>query len=329
MYKSNKIMSDVIHNTKYARYSHIAQRRETFEETVARNWKMHHDKYILDETIPAFKRISLQGAMTEAYLMVRDKKILPSMRSMQFAGKAIEANNARMYNCAYLPIDSLEAFSETIYLLLGGTGVGYSVQRQHVSNLPHIPDVSNSEPYLHIVEDSIMGWADAVKVLFESRVRGKRVQFDYSNIRPEGAELRTAGGKAPGADPLKRALENVERVLDGVSDFRGGTIHPIDAHDMLCYLSDAVVAGGIRRSALISLFSPDDPEMLYAKSGDWWNHAPQRGRANNSVVLERGKVPEQYFRDLMKKIKDSGAGEPGILWTNNTELGTNPLNLAA
>lgn len=265
----------------------------------------------------------LAGEIEEVYKMVYNKKILPSMRSMQFAGKPIEISPNRVYNCAYLPIDDVRAFSEIMFLLLGGTGVGYSVQKHHVECLPEIrkPSVKRTKRYL--IADSIEGWADAVKALIKSYFSGtSRVEFDFSDIRPKGARLVTSGGKAPGPQPLKECLIKIQGILD--SKDNGDKLSPIEVHDIVCHIADAVLAGGIRRAALISLFSADDDEMIACKSGAWWENNPQRGRANNSAVLVRHKVTKEFFMDLWKRVELSGAGEPGIYLSNDKDWGTNP-----
>lgn len=308
---SQKILSDITVYSKYARFNHDKQRRETWDEIIDRNKAMHAAKYP-----------SLANEIGDVYeRSVRPKKVLPSMRSLQFAGKAIERNPSRIYNCAYLPIEDTRAFSEIMFLLLGGTGVGYSVQYRHVDKLPIVVGPSRlSRRY--IVGDSIEGWADAVRVLVESYFYGKRrVEFDYSEVRLKGTELVVSGGKAPGPEPLAECLRQLERVLSGSI---GRRLRPIEAHDMACYEADAVLAGGIRRAAMISLFSYNDEEMINSKSGEWYNEHPQRGRANNSVVLHRTKTTPEQFRGLWNRVRESGAGEPGFYWTNNFDWGTNP-----
>jgi len=310
---SNKILSDITVYMKYAKYLPNKNRRETWEELVSRNKEMHQKKY------PKIK-----DEIEEVYKMVYDKKILPSMRSLQFGGKPIEISPNRVYNCAYLPIDHVDAFSETMFLLLGGTGVGFSVQKHHVDALPEIrkPNLKRSRRYL--IGDSIEGWADSIKVLVESYfgVKTSTPIFDFSDIRQKGALLVTSGGKAPGPQPLKDCIHNIKKVLDAKSD--GDKLSPIEVHDMVCHIADAVLAGGIRRAALISLFSADDNEMISCKSGSWWELNPQRGRANNSAVLLRHKVTKEFFLDLWKRIELSGAGEPGIYFSNDKDWGTNP-----
>jgi ribonucleoside-diphosphate reductase alpha chain len=256
--------------------------------------------------------------------MVYDKKILPSMRSLQFGGKPIEISPNRIYNCAYLPIDHPDAFSETMFLLLGGTGVGFSVQKHHVEKLPEIKRPNPNRTRRYLIGDSIEGWADAIKVLIESYlgIKSSTPIFDFSDIRQKGALLVTSGGKAPGPQPLKDCIHNITKVFDNKMD--GDRLSPIETHDIVCHIADAVLAGGIRRAALISLFSADDDEMISCKSGNWWESNPQRGRANNSAVLLRHKVTQEYFMDLWKRIELSGAGEPGIYLSNDKDWGTNP-----
>jgi ribonucleoside-diphosphate reductase alpha chain len=242
---------------------------------------------------------------------------------MQFGGKPIEVAPNRIFNCAYLPIDDWRSFHEVMFLLLGGTGVGYSVQFHHVRELPEITHPSTKRTRRHLIGDSIEGWADAVKVLMKSYfVGGSKVRFDYSDIRPKGARLVTSGGKAPGPQPLRECLVKLEGILSNKEV--GDKLTPIEVHDMVCHIADAVLAGGIRRAALISLFSAGDDEMISAKSGHWWEKNPQRGRANNSVVLMRHLVTQEFFKDLWHRVRASGAGEPGFYFSNDKDWGTNP-----
>ena len=310
---NNKILSDITVHMKYARYIPELNRRETWQELVTRNKDMHIKKYP-----------ELKNEIEEAYKFVYDKKVLPSMRSMQFGGKPIEISPNRIYNCAYLPIDNRESFSEIMFLLLGGTGVGYSVQKHHVAKLPPInkPYVKRKRRFL--IGDSIEGWADAIKVLMKSYLNGKSscIEFDYSDIRPKGARLITSGGKAPGPQPLKECIVKLTGILDAKED--GDQLTTLEVHDIVCHIADAVLAGGIRRAALISLFSADDDDMIACKSGSWWELNPQRGRANNSAVLMRHKITKKFFMKLWDRVEKSGAGEPGIYFNNDKDWGTNP-----
>lgn len=310
---ATKILSDITVHMKYAKYLPDLNRRETWDELVNRNMQMHIKKYpeLTDEIVNVYNKF------------VRKKKVLPSMRSMQFAGKPIEVAPNRVYNCAYLPIDHPCAFSETMFLLLGGTGVGFSVQAHHVEKLPEIRRPNARRTRRFLIADSIEGWADAVKALMYSYFKGKsKLRFDFSDIRPKGARLVTSGGKAPGPQPLKECLVKIDGVLSDKED--GDKLEPIEVHDIICYIADAVLAGGIRRAALISLFSADDDEMISSKTGNWWETAPQRGRANNSAVILRHKVDEEYFMDLWERIRKSGSGEPGIYLSNDKDWGCNP-----
>jgi len=309
---STQILSDITVYMKYAKYIPELERRETWEELVTRNKQMHQKQYP-----------NLKKEIENAYKLVYDKKVLPSMRSMQFAGKPIEISPNRIYNCAYLPIDDWRAFSETMFLLLGGTGVGYSVQKHHVENLPEIRKPNYKRTRRFLIADSIEGWADAVKALMKNYFAGgSHLKFDFSDIRPKGARLVTSGGKAPGPQPLKECLVKVEGILKGKED--GTKLSTLETHDIVCHIADAVLAGGIRRAALISLFSAHDDEMIASKAGNWWELNPQRGRANNSAVLMRHKITKDFFMDLWKRVELSGAGEPGIYFSNDKDWGTNP-----
>ena len=309
---STRILSEITVFMKYAKYQPHINRRETWYELVTRNKEMHQKKYP-----------QLADEIEAAYKYVYDKKVLPSMRSMQFAGRPIEVNPARIYNCAFLPIDDWRAFGEVMFLLLGGTGVGYSVQYDHIEKLPEIRKPKKNRKKRFLIGDSIEGWADAVKVLMKSYFRGtSSIEFDFSDIRPKGARLITAGGKAPGPGPLRECLVKLQGMLEAKED--GDKLTTIEVHDIVCHIADAVLAGGIRRAALISLFSPDDDEMISCKSGAWWELNPQRGRANNSAVLVRSMTEREQFWDIWKRIEASGAGEPGVYFTNNAEWGTNP-----
>jgi ribonucleoside-diphosphate reductase alpha chain len=309
---STQILSDITVYMKYAKYVPELSRRETWYELVTRNMDMHIKKYP-----------KLESEIRETYKCVYDKKILPSMRSMQFAGKPIEISPNRIYNCAYAPIDDYRVFAEIMFLLLGGTGVGYSVQNHHVDQLPEIRKPNKDKTRRFLVGDSIEGWADAVSVLVKAYFfGGSKPVFDFSDIRPKGARLITSGGKAPGPQPLKECLIKLEGIFESKKD--GDKLTPIEVHDIVCHIADAVLAGGIRRAALICLFSATDEDMISCKSGAWWETNPQRGRANNSAVLMRHKVTKEYFMDLWKRIEASGAGEPGIYLSNDKDWGTNP-----
>tara|TARA_B100001113_G_scaffold331752_1_gene308314 strand:- start:751 stop:2568 length:1818 start_codon:yes stop_codon:yes gene_type:complete len=297
---------------KYARYLEGKKRRENWNELVTRNMQMHIKKYP-----------QLEQEIVENYKFVYDRKVLPSMRSFQFAGKPIEVSPNRIFNCAYMPVDDIRSFSEAMFLLLGGTGVGFSVQQHHVDNLPEIRKPNSNRTRRFLVNDSIEGWADAIKALMNSYFKGtSKLRFDYSDIRPKGAKLVTSGGKAPGPQPLRECIVKVKGILRQKED--GEKLSTIEVHDIMCHIADAVLAGGIRRAALISLFCADDAEMLSAKTGKWWETNPQRGRANNSVVLLRHRIDKEFFMNLWERVQASGAGEPGFYFSNDKDWGTNP-----
>jgi ribonucleoside-diphosphate reductase alpha chain len=309
---SQRILSDITVYMKYAKYRPELKRRETWDELVSRNMDMHIKKYP-----------KLEEEIRENYKFVYDKKVLPSMRSMQFAGKPIEISPNRIYNCAFVPIDDYRVFAEIMFLLLGGTGVGYSVQKHHVEQLPEIHKLNPDKTRRFLIGDSIEGWADAISVLVKAYFfGGSKPIFDFRDIRAKGVRLATSGGKAPGPQPLKECLIKLEGILDAHKD--GDKLSPIEVNDMVCHIADAVLVGGIRRAALICLFSATDEEMISCKSGTWWEKNPQRGRANNSAVLMRHKITKEYFLNLWKRIEASGAGEPGIYLSYDKDWGTNP-----
>jgi ribonucleotide reductase alpha subunit len=312
MNRSNKLLSDIVAFRTYAKFISHALRRETLEETLNRNMQMHLDKY------GAMSK-SLSKDIIKTYSYIHDLYAMPSMRGLQFAGQAVLQNNARQYNCSFVNIDNIRCFGESLFLLLSGVGVGYSVQKRHVSKLPKIQDYR--EECRFIIPDSIIGWAESIDRLFEAYMYGRtRPIFDYSQIRPKGSYLVTTGAKAPGPEPLKKMLELVETRLKGA---RGRNLRPLEVHDIICIISDCVLAGGIRRAALISLFDSEDEEMLSCKSGEWWNNHPHRARANNSAVLGRD-IPEKRFKEIFAFTQESGSGEPGFSWTSNYDMGFNP-----
>ena len=313
MHETTKLLSDVTVFAKYARYEKSRGKRESWTRLVDRNKAMHLKMYAHIEGAAAL--------IEEAYKLVYAKKVLPSMRSLQFGGRPIELAHNRIYNCAYLPIDHPDAFSELMFLLLGGTGGGYSVQKRHVYQLPTV-EGTNGKDRRYVVGDSIEGWSDAIKIIIEAYFYNKHLpRFDYSDIRAKGAELIKTGGKAPGPAPLEACVKKIEAILKQAV---GRKLYPIEAHDICCHIADAVLVGGIRRAALISLFDRDDTDMLSCKQGEWWVDNQQRGRANNSAVLPRGEVTEEEFAALMKAVEASGCGEPGVYWTSNPDWGTNP-----
>lgn len=308
---ATEILSEITTWSKYSKYLPAMGRRETWFETVQRNAEMHVKRYphLAHEIYDVFAKFVLA------------KKVLPSMRSLQFAGRPIEIAPNRIFNCAYAPADHPKVFSEVMFLLLGGTGMGFSVQKHHVEQLPVI-QLSKDRPQRFLIDDSIQGWANAIDRLVNTYFYGKtKAIFDYRDIRPKGALLVTTGGKAPGPAPLEACLKLLETKFEQAI---GRQLTPIEVHDILCIIADAVLAGGIRRAAMISLFDRTDEQMLKSKSGAWWEVAPYRARANNSAVLPRQEVTQEEFNSLWKTVEESGAGEPGVYWTNNVDWGTNP-----
>ena len=262
----------------------------------------------------------LSRDIVKAYQKVHELKIMPSMRALQFSGDAILKNNARQFNCSFALIDDVRVFGEILYLLLSGVGVGFSVQNRHIRNLPKIQNPR--EEGVFVCQDSIYGWAQALDALMDAYFLGRvRPVFQYQNIRPKGSYLVTTGAKAPGPEPLKKMLEMVE---DKLLASLGRQLTDLEVHDIVCIISDAVLAGGIRRAALISLFDRDSKAMMECKKGEWWNSAPWRARANNSAVLPYDKVTKEEFDEIFKACQSSGSGEPGVFWTHSEDVGTNP-----
>lgn len=321
---SVKALQDYTFTSKYARYLPELQRRETWNEAIDRVRDMHIRRY------PEIKE-----EITWAFEQSRQKRVLGSQRALQFGGSAIEKKHSRIFNCIASYCDRQRFFQEALWLLLSGCGVGFSVQKHHIAKLPAfskkcIGRLDIPESRTHVIVDSIEGWADSVGVLLSSffgggdfpEYEGFEVLFDYSQIRPEGAALGSSSGKAPGPKPLQRALDKAKDLI--VSRIASGNerLKSIDAYDIVMHLSDAVLSGGVRRSATICLFSPDDEEMATAKIGNWFIDNPQRGRSNNSALLLRDKTTKEEFEKLMGYVREFG--EPGFVWSDSTELVVNP-----
>jgi ribonucleoside-triphosphate reductase (thioredoxin) len=309
MSKGNQLLTSSTSFSHYAKFLPHLGRRETLEETINRNMYMHLDR---------FPKISKD--IVKAYQRVHDLKAMPSMRALQFSGEAIVKNNARQYNCSFVNVNYPGVFNEILYLLLSGVGVGFSVQSHHIRNLPEIQLPREEGEF--IVHDSIQGWAQTVETLFDAYFNGRiKPQFNFTRVRPKGAYLVTTGAKAPGPEPLRKMLEEVEARLKLSV---GKRLSSLELHDIICIISDAVLAGGIRRAALISLFDANDESMLRSKHGEWWVKHPYRARANNSAVLVRNEVKKDQFEYIYDMCIQSYAGEPGFFWTNDKDLGTNP-----
>jgi ribonucleoside-triphosphate reductase len=306
----NDTMSEYIFMNRYSRHLARKHRRETWNETVDRVRDMHITKYpVVEESI------------IWAFEQVRQKRVLPSMRSMQFGGKPIVDKNARMYNCTYSPVDRVDFFGEAMYLLLCGCGVGFSVEYDNVNKLPTLKTPSFTDIQHVTIEDSVEGWSNAIKSLMQSYVDGVTVEFVYKKIRNQGEKIKS-GGKAPGHIPLRRALEKIRGILDEVVKRDTPKLKTIEAYDIIMHSCDAVLSGGVRRSATICLFSPDDADMMNAKTGNWFEVNKQRARSNNSVKLVRDETSKDQFMRIFETQKEFG--EPGFYFVNNTDTGTNP-----
>lgn len=310
-------------NTKYARYNKELKRRETFEEAVDRVMSMHRTKY-------AGKGIDADlDFVTQA---IKEKLVLGSQRALQFGGDPIFKKNARIYNCVASYADRPRFFQEAMWLLLCGCGVGFSVQAHHIDKLPALTRRTGA-PVTFKIPDTIEGWADAIGVLLSSyfadyqvfpQYAGKIVSFDFSEIRKEGSPVACGSGKAPGPEPLRRSINLIENLLElCLATYGDGCkLRPIDAYDIVMHSSDAVLAGGVRRSATICLFSKDDQDMIKAKTGNWFQENPQRSRSNNSALLVRGNTTKEEFMGFMESVKQFG--EPGFVWADSTEVVYNP-----
>ena len=304
--------------SRYARHNGDQKRRETWNEAVDRMIDMHLRKYP-----------EVREEIEWIRPLVREKRFLGSQRALQFGGQPIERKHARLYNCSATYCDRPRFFQEALWMLLCGSGVGFSVQKHHVEKLPELSPISKKAVETFVIPDSIEGWADALGVLIACYMPhpdypewlGKNVEFDYSEIRPAGSYLSSGIGKAPGPEPLRVALERIKSLLNECSQ-RGSVLRPIDAYDIVMHASDAVLSGGVRRSATLCMFSHDDEEMLKAKTGNWQYENPQRARSNNSVLLIRGETTKEQFEEIVGFVKE--CGEPGFLWADDKEALFNP-----
>jgi len=312
--------------SKYARWIESENRRETWKEAVDRVKKMMHTKY-------ADKNI--KEDIDYAYDLMFKKKVLGSQRALQFGGEPILKRHAKIYNCTSSYCDRLRFFQECFWLLLCGSGTGFSVQKHHVAKLPNLSQNRKNQDtgIKYTIEDSIEGWADALGVLLSSyfnkpsqpefaEYKDHYIVFDYSNIREKGANLSSGIGKAPGFEPLQNGLEKIRELLDKCIENGQKKLRPIDAYDIVMHSSDAVLSGGVRRSASLALFSADDEEMAKAKTGNWYVENPQRARSNNSALLLKDSTSYEDFKNLMESVKEFG--EPGFIWSDSTEMTFNP-----
>jgi ribonucleoside-diphosphate reductase alpha chain len=312
--------------SKYARWIESENRRETWREAVDRVKNMMHTQY-------ADKDVSEQ--IDWAYDLMFKKKVLGSQRALQFGGEPILKRHAKIYNCTSSYCDRLRFFQECFWLLLCGSGTGFSVQKHHVSKLPNLSmnKKDKRKGVKYKIEDSIEGWADALGVLLSSyfnkpaeekfkQYKDQYIVFDYSNIREKGAQLSSGVGKAPGFEPLQNGLEKIRELLEACIENKQKKLRPIDAYDIIMHSSDAVLSGGVRRSASLALFSADDEEMAKAKTGNWYVDNPQRARSNNSALLLKDDTTYEQFAELMESVKEFG--EPGFIWSDSTEMTFNP-----
>jgi ribonucleoside-diphosphate reductase alpha chain len=311
--------------SKYARWLENKNRRETWKEAVDRVRNMMHTKYA---------DFGISEEIDWAYDVMYKKKVLGSQRALQFGGDPILKRHAKIYNCTSSYCDRLRFFQECFWLLLCGSGTGFSVQKHHVSKLPTLEHEidENAIGIKYTIEDSIEGWADALGVLLSSyfskpieefkMYKNSYVVFDYSQIRQKGTALSSGVGKAPGFEPLQNGLEKIRGLLDRCISSGQKKLRPIDAYDIVMHSSDAVLSGGVRRSASLALFSPDDEEMAKAKTGNWYIENPQRARSNNSALLLKDETTFEEFQTLMESVKEFG--EPGFIWSESTEMIFNP-----
>jgi len=286
-----------IHTSRYARWLEEENRRETWAETVSRYMtnvvvKKTRDEIVLDE-------------IEEAILGL---EIMPSMRAMMTAGPALERDNTAGYNCSYLPVDDPKSFDEAMFILLCGTGVGFSVERQYVSKLPEVPEKLFDSEDTIVVHDSKEGWAKSLRKLVAMLYAGEIPTWDTSKVRPAGAKLKTFGGRASGPAPLEDLFRFTVALF---KEAQGRKLSSIECHDLMCKIGEVVVVGGVRRSAMISLSNLSDDRMRHAKSGQWWEKNPQRALANNSVSYTEKPDMETFMREWLSLV-ESKSGERGI-----------------
>jgi ribonucleoside-triphosphate reductase len=328
------LMSDyqnIIAMSRYARWNEEKQRRETWQETVTRLLDFYRD-YLKDK-----HDYNLPKEMyTDLYVAMVTLKVMPSMRAMMTAGPALERNHIAAYNCSYLPVDNPRSFDECLYILMHGTGVGFSVERQFVSQLPKVPDEFENSETTIIVQDSKEGWHRAYKELINILYAGMVPQWDMSRVRPAGSKLKTFGGRASGPDPLDDLFLFT---VNTFSKAAGRKLSSIECHDLMCKIADVVVVGGVRRSALISLSNLSDDRMRHAKSGSWWETDPHRTLSNNSVCYTEKPDIGTFMREWVA-LHESKSGERGVFNRQsaqqqaakygrreaNVEYGTNPCS---
>ena len=316
-------MGSFTFTSKYARYNEKEKRRETWLEAVGRVEKMHLKRY-------SFLAPEDKKEINEAFDSVREKRVIPSMRSMQFGGGPVEAKNPRIFNCSVRHVDSPRAFSEIFFLALCGCGVGIGLQKQFLDRIPDLvtSDDKTGTVFTYVIEDTIEGWSDSIEALLNCYFKntaysGRKIVFDFSRIRRKGAKIKTGGGKAPGYKPLKNALSKIKHLLDDLIESKNlQRLRSIDVCDIMCHCADAVLSGGVRRSALSFIFDKGDELMMSAKTGDWFKDNPQRARGNNSVLLLRTDTTLEDFKGVIDKSREFG--EPGFVFANDARQLLNP-----
>lgn len=321
----NEMLAESKFYMGYSRWDEVKNGYETWEESVARVMDMHRQKYA-DKMTP-----ELAQAIDFAQAAYSEKLVLGAQRALQFGGEQIFKHESRMYNCSVSYVDRPAFFNECMYLMLSGCGVGFSVGKKYINKLPAIARRSQKKVKLFQVPDSIEGWSDAFAVLLSSyftdgathpEYRGCQVHFDFTKIRPEGSKI-SGGFKAPGPDGLRKALIKCEDLIETLlTDKPVNTFNSITAYDFVMHMSDAVLSGGVRRSATICIFDKDDQDMLTAKTGDWFVSNPQRGRSNNSALIIRDELTREEWAHIMQSVKQFG--EPGFIFSDSDEFLFNP-----
>ena len=314
------IYEDYIAISRYAKYLPKEKRRETWDETVDRYFDYMENKF--DVSIPDIRK------------MVKKKDVMPSMRSLMTAGVALERENICGYNCAYVAVDHIRVFGESLYIQMNGTGLGFSVERQHIAKLPEVAEEFHDTDTIIVVRDSKLGWATALDEYIHLLYSGKIPKVDVSRVRPAGAPLKTFGGRASGPEPFSLALSNVANVFKGAA---GRKLNSIELHDIMCYIGECVVVGGVRRTAMINLSNHSDERMRHAKMGNWYVENPQRSLANNSICYTEKPDVGAFMREW-NSIYESRSGERGIFnrqackdmaperRDTDHEFGTNPCS---
>ncbi len=317
-----------IATSRYSKFIDAENRRETWEETVQR-----FVNYIFDRTEKISKNNELKHEIATA---ITNLEVAPSMRAVMTAGKAADRDNTCIYNCSYLPVDDVKSFDEAMFILLCGTGVGFSVEGKYIANLPEVPDTLYSSEHTLAVHDSKEGWAKALRLLLAHLYAGEVPKWDLSKVRPAGTRLKTFGGRASGPAPLNDLFEFAVKMFRGA---KGRKLNSLECHDLMCKIGEVVVVGGVRRSAMISLSDLDDERIRHAKAGPWWETAPHRALANNSAVYSEKPTVGKFMEEWLS-LYNSHSGERGIFNREaaqktvakyghrdpNYEFGTNPCS---